>query len=55
VRLEPSRLQWHAATALLLRAKISALRPLPEGWTELVACSLLQARRVLEEGLPGLA
>ena len=55
VRLDPGRLQWHAATALLLRAKISALRPLPEGWTELVACSLLQARRVLEEGLPGLA
>lgn len=30
--IEPRRLGWHVATALLLRAKISALRPLPATW-----------------------
>ena len=28
------RLRWQVATALLLRGKISALRPLPPGWQE---------------------
>ena len=30
--IDVQRLHWHVATALLLRAKISALRPLPESW-----------------------
>ena len=50
--IDLERLHWHVATALLLRAKISALRPLPESWlTDVnwcvgVAGSILQGQRL---------
>ncbi|RMH01254.1 MAG: hypothetical protein D6702_11910 [Planctomycetota bacterium] len=42
------RLAWHIAAALLLRAKISALRPLAPGWPEQVERSLAMAHAVLD-------
>jgi hypothetical protein len=44
------RLDWHVATALLLRAKISSLRPLPPGWMAEIAACVDESRRVLERG-----
>ncbi len=50
----PARLRWHVAAALLMRAKISALRPLPQGWTEDVGRDLELAREVLAGGFESL-
>ncbi len=41
------RLRWHVTTALLMRAKISALRPLPATWMEDIAASVDRASEVL--------
>ena len=46
--LEWPRLRWQIAVALLMRAKISALRPLPEGWVEDVKAALAEASKVLK-------
>lgn len=48
------RLRWHIAVALLLRAKISALRQLPSGWIEDIRWSVAEAARVLEDKSPWL-
>jgi aminoglycoside phosphotransferase (APT) family kinase protein len=53
-RIQLPRLRWQVAVALLLRAKISALRTLPDGWAERVAHALAQARAVLEDSGPWL-
>ena len=45
--VEQPRLRWHVATALLMRAKISALRPLPATWTTDIAASVDQASELL--------
>jgi aminoglycoside phosphotransferase (APT) family kinase protein len=49
VWLDAPRLAWHVATAILLRAKISALRTLPPSWIADVERSLALAERVLDE------
>lgn len=41
------RLRWHIAVALLMRAKISALRMLPTGWTDDVAMAIEETDLVL--------
>lgn len=41
------RLRWHIAVALLMRAKISALRMLPTGWADDVAMAIEAADLVL--------
>lgn len=48
------RLHWQVAVALLLRAKISALRTLPDGWAERIAHAAAQARAVLDGSGPWL-
>lgn len=45
---DPQTLRWHAAVALLLRAKISALRPLASEWGARVDDSIEAAQHVLE-------
>lgn len=45
--VEHDRLRWHACAALLLRAKISALRQLPDTWIEDVARSVSGAESLL--------
>lgn len=51
--LDLKRLRWHVAMALLMRAKISALRTLAPGWIEQVSRAAADAERVIEgEGLP---
>ena len=45
--VEASRLRWHVATALLLRAKISALRTLKDGWIAAVVRAVARAREIL--------
>ena len=47
------RLAWHVAVALLLRAKISSLRPLPTDWVQQIAASVAEARCVLDAGTLG--
>lgn len=49
--LEPidyQRLRWQVAVALLMRAKISALRPLPEGWAMHIEAAITAAQEVLD-------
>ena len=46
--IDPARLTWHVATALLLRAKISALRPLPAGWMNQIAWSVERTESLME-------
>lgn len=46
-----SRLEWHTQVALLLRAKISGLRPLVPAWHEHVARTVAVVERSLSEGL----
>lgn len=41
--IDPHRLAWQTATALLLRAKISSVRKLAPGWTRHVALTLDEA------------
>ena len=41
------RLRWHVTTALLMRAKISALRPLPATWMKDIAASVGRASEFL--------
>ncbi|MGQ0592166.1 MAG: phosphotransferase enzyme family protein [Gammaproteobacteria bacterium] len=41
------RLRWHVAVALLMRAKISALRTLPTGWMDDIGMAITEADRVL--------
>ena len=48
--LSESRLNWHVATALLMRAKISALRMLSPEWPQRVAVSVRHALACLERG-----
>ena len=45
--LDRNRLRWHIAVALLLRGKISALRPLPPNWIEDIGESLIGAHKIL--------
>jgi len=42
------RLAWHVASQLLLRGKIAALRPLPEGWQAALAFVVAEAVAVLD-------
>ena len=51
-KLNWGRLSWQIAVALLFRAKISALRPLPTTWIEDIVASLAEANRVLEGQSP---
>ncbi len=44
-RILRARLNWHIAVALLLRAKISALRPLSAHWIDEIEMSIRLARR----------
>jgi len=46
-KVDSSRLRWHIAVALLMRAKISGLRKLSTGWTGGVASAVSEARRIL--------
>lgn len=48
-RLSLHRLAWHVATALLMRAKISALRTLEPGWMKDIVTSLDKAWAVLKD------
>ncbi len=41
------RLRWHVAVALLMRAKISALRMLPIGWMADIVMAIGEADRIL--------
>jgi hypothetical protein len=52
--IDSARLRWQIAVALLMRAKISALRTLPEGWIEQTVHAVAQARAVLGGGGPWL-
>lgn len=45
--VDVSRLRWHIAVALLMRAKISALRMLPAGWMEDIAMAIAETDRIL--------
>ncbi len=45
--LDAARLRWHKAVALLMRAKISALRPLPDTWISDVAGCIDEASELL--------
>lgn len=45
--VDAQRLRWHIAVALLLRAKISALRAVPATWIEDLRWSLAEAQHVL--------
>ena len=42
------RLCWQVAVALIMRAKISALRPLPDGWVGSTCAAIEEAGRVLD-------
>ncbi|MGH8730068.1 MAG: hypothetical protein ACREV9_18335 [Burkholderiales bacterium] len=42
------RLRWHVAMALLMRAKISALRVLTDGWIDHVVAALEESGRILD-------
>jgi len=53
--IDASRLRWQVAVALLMRAKISALRALPEGWIAQIVRALDEARAVLADRSPWLA
>ena len=46
-KLDRNRLRWHIAVALLVRGKISALRPLPPNWIEDIGESLSEAHKIL--------
>lgn len=50
--VDRERLDWHLATALLLRAKISSVRKLAPGWPRHVVLMVHAAERVLERGAP---
>ena len=53
--LDVRRLRWHVATALLLRAKISALRSLPKAWLLDIERSVLLVQGILaDRATPGL-
>src|SRR5262245_49198214 len=43
----PRRLAWHVGVGLLLRAKISSLRPLPTDWVQQIAASVAEAGCIL--------
>jgi aminoglycoside phosphotransferase (APT) family kinase protein len=49
-----TRLRWQIAVALLMRAKISALRPLGPDWVERIAAMAHEAGRVLDDRSPWL-
>jgi hypothetical protein len=53
--VDARRLRWHVATALLLRAKISALRPLPESWIADVDRSVRRAAAILAGSSEGMS
>jgi hypothetical protein len=48
VPLPRERLAWHVAVALLMRAKISALRPLPPGWMPDIAACVEEAGMIVD-------
>jgi aminoglycoside phosphotransferase (APT) family kinase protein len=48
--IDPQRLHWQIATALLLRVKISSVRKLVPGWTRHVGLALREAERYLGGG-----
>ena len=47
-RIDRTRLAWHVAVELLLRAKISALRPLATDWPEQCARAVTECERLIE-------
>ncbi len=47
-RIDQSRLAWHVAVELLLRAKISALRPLAADWPEHCARAVAECERLID-------
>ncbi len=47
-RIDQSRLAWHVAVELLLRAKISALRPLSADWPEHCARAVAECERLVD-------
>jgi len=46
-RLSAQSLGWHTAASLLMRGKISALRPLVDGWEDLLVATVHESSRVL--------
>ena len=50
VAIDGPTLEWHLAAALLLRAKISSLRPLRPGWPKHFELMAAEAERVLGAG-----
>ena len=46
------QLQWHVAVALLMRAKITALRALEPHWIETIEASISQAEQALDPFSP---
>lgn len=50
VEIDRPTLDWHLAAALLLRAKISSLRPLRRGWPGHFELMAAEAERVLDAG-----
>ena len=47
-RIDQTRLAWHVAVELLLRAKISALRPLSADWPEHCARAVAECERLMD-------
>ena len=47
-RIDQARLGWHVAVELLLRAKISALRPLSTDWPEHCARAVTECERLID-------
>lgn len=47
--LDRQRLRWHIAIALLMRAKISALRALPAGWVAHIDETVKATARIMED------
>lgn len=53
--LDRRRLAWHTAVELLLRAKISALRPLPPGWADHCRHAVAACERLVGGSSPALS
>lgn len=53
-RVDLYRLRWHVGVALILRAKISALRTLCDGWERKVESALATGERILADPAPSL-
>ena len=46
-KVDPIRLRWHIVAALLMRAKISGLRPLSKGWRRTTKAAIAEAEFIL--------